>query len=381
MIDRKIDFEEVKKRIQNYKVTAIIGPRQSGKTTLAKRFKADEYFDLENPQDLVRFDNPQLTLERLKGLIVIDEIQRKPNLFPLIRYLVDNNPEQKYLILGSASRDLIKQGSESLAGRISFYTLLGFGKDDIAENQISKLWLRGGLPLSFLADTDEQSNQWRLDYITAFLERDIPNLGIRIAPETLRRFWQMISFYHGGIVNFSELGQSFGVADSTVRHYLDILQGTFMVRLLSPWYINIGKRLIKRPKIYIRDSGIFHSLLSIKSENALHSHPKLGASWEGFALECVIRSIKKTSEEVYFWGTHGGAEVDLFWQHEGKNYGCEFKYSDAPKFTKSIKSAFESIELEKLWVIYPGRKKYFIQEKAVVLPLEKVESDWNYELE
>jgi predicted AAA+ superfamily ATPase len=220
-----------------------------------------------------------------------------------------------------------------------------------------------------------------LDYITAFLERDIPNLGIRIAPETLRRFWQMISFYHGGIVNFSELGQSFGVADTTIRHYLDILKGTFMVRLLFPWYINIGKRLIKRPKIYIRDSGIFHTLLSIKSENALHSHPKLGASWEGFALECVLRSIKKTSEEVYFWGTHGGAEVDLFWQHEGKNYGCEFKYSDAPKFTKSIKSAFESIELEKLWVIYPGRKKYFILEKAVVLPIEKVESDWNYELE
>ncbi len=379
MIDRKTDFKEVKKRIQDYRVTAILGPRQCGKTTLAQRFKAKEYFDLENPRDLVRLDNPQLALERTKGLIVIDEIQRKPDLFPLIRYLVDSIPDQKYLILGSASRDLIRQSSENLAGRISFYTLLGFQKDDIAESQISRLWLRGGLPLSFLTRTDEQSSQWRLDYIKTFLEQDIPNLGIRISPETLRRFWQMISFYHGGIINFSELGKSFGIADTTIRHYLDILKGTFMIRLLPAWYVNIGKRLVKRPKLYIRDSGILHTLLSIESEKALLSHPKLGASWEGFALESVLRSIRKTDEQVYFWSTHSGAEVDLFWQHEGKNYACEFKYSDAPELTRSIKSALETLDLEKLWVVYPGKEKYPVHKKVIVQPLQKINTNWNYE--
>jgi len=378
MVDRKIDFNEIRKRIRNYRVTAILGPRQCGKTTLAKRFKANEYFDLENPRDLVRLENPQLALEGVKGLIVIDEIQRKPNLFPLLRYLVDNNPNQKYLILGSASRDLIQQGSESLAGRISFYTLLGFRKEDIAKGSISKLWLRGGLPLSFLAGTNEQSNQWRFDYITTFLERDIPGMGIRVPPETLRRFWQMISYYHGAIVNLSELGQSLGMADTTIRHYLDILKGTFMIRLLPPWYVNIGKRLVKRPKLYLRDSGILHTLLNIESAKALHGHPKLGASWEGFALECVMRSIKKTDEEVYFWSTHSGAEVDLFWQHKGKNYACEFKYSDAPSLTKSIKSALESLNLKRLWVIYPGKEKYLIHKNACVLPLQRVGVNWNY---
>lgn len=378
MINRKIDFEEVKKRVQFYRVTAILGPRQSGKTTLAKRFEADDYFDLENPRDLARLDNPQLALESTKGLIIIDEIQRKPELFPLIRYLVDNNPDQKYLILGSASRDLIKQSSESLAGRISYYTLLGFRKDDVEKDQISRLWLRGGMPLSFLAETEKQSNQWRLDYINTFLERDIPNLGIRIPPETLRRFWQMISFYHGGIINLSEIGNSFGISDTTIRHYLDILKGTFMIRLLPAWYVNIGKRLVKRPKLYIRDSGILHTLLNIESEKALQSHPKLGASWEGFALESVVRSIQKTDEQVYFWSTHAGAEVDLFWQHEGKNYACEFKYMDAPKLTKSMKSALESLTLEKLWVVYPGKKEYLINENVTVLPLENIEANWEY---
>ncbi|MBN2088779.1 ATP-binding protein, partial [candidate division KSB1 bacterium] len=285
MIDRKIEFQEIEKRIKNFKVTAITGPRQSGKTTIAKQFNASDYFDLENPRDLVRLENPQFALENKKGLIVIDEIQRKPDLFPLIRYLVDNNPEQKYLILGSASRDLIRQSSETLAGRISYFTLLGFRKDDISKADITNLWLRGGFPLSLLSESNEISSLWRQDYITSFLERDIPQLGIRIPAETLRRFWQMISFYHGQIINFSELGRSFGIADSTIRSYLEILQGTFMIRLLQPWFVNIGKRLVKRPKLYIRDSGILHSLLNIESEQALYSHAKVGSSWEGFAME------------------------------------------------------------------------------------------------
>jgi predicted AAA+ superfamily ATPase len=373
IVDRKIDILEVKKRIQHFRVTAILGPRQCGKTTLAKQFQADEYFDLENPRDLVRLDNPQLALENCRGLIVIDEIQRKPDLFPLIRYLVDNNQAQKYLILGSASRDLIRQSSESLAGRISYYTLSGFRKDDIDKDKLNRLWLRGGLPPSFLASSDAISSQWRLDYISTFLERDIPNLGIRIPAETLRRFWQMISFYHGQIINISELGRSFGISDTAIRNYLEILKGTFMIRLLQPWYVNIGKRLIKRPKLYIRDSGIFHTLLNIETEKALTSHAKLGSSWEGFALECVLRSIGKTDEQVYFWGTHAGAEVDLFWQHEGKSRACEFKYADAPKFTKSINSALESLDLEKLWIVYPGKERYKLHQKVDVLPIQMID--------
>ncbi len=378
MINRKIDYQEVNKRIQHFPVTAILGPRQCGKTTLAKRFPAKEYFDLENPRDLVRLDNPQLAFENCTGLIVIDEIQRKPELFPLLRYLVDNNPDQKYLILGSASRDLIKQSSETLAGRISFFALSGFRKDDVQEDQIVQLWFRGGLPPSFLAENSDISVQWRLDYITTFLERDIPNLGFRIPAETLRRFWQMISFYHGQILNFSELGRSFGIADTTIRHYLEILKGTFMIRLLQPWYANIGKRLIKRPKLYIRDSGILHTLLNIEQEKSLLSHAKLGSSWEGFALECVCRSINKTEEQVYFWGTHAGAEIDLFWQHDAKNWACEFKYADAPKMTKSIQSALDSLSLEKIWVIYPGKTAYKLHRQVTVLPLQNIDQYWDY---
>ena len=378
MVDRKIDFKEVRRRIEHTRVTAILGPRQSGKTTLARRFQASEYFDLENPRDLVRLDDPLLALEKCKGLIVIDEIQRKPDLFPLIRHLVDNHPEQKYLILGSASRDLIRQGSESLAGRISFYTLLGFRRDDIRTNQFPLLWFRGGFPMSFLANDNSISNLWRQDYITTLLERDIPNLGIRIPPATLRRFWRMISFYHGQILNFSELGRSFGIADTTIRKYLEILQGTFMIRLLQPWFVNIGKRLIKRPKLYIRDSGILHSLLDIESHETLDNHPKVGSSWEGFALECVCRSIGKPDEQVYFWGTHSGAEVDLFWQHDAKQWACEFKYAGAPKMTRSMQSAVESLQLEKMWVVYPGSKTYALHKKITVVPLKEVPSAWVY---
>ncbi len=378
-IERHIDLNEIRKRITNFKVTAILGPRQSGKTTIAKEFESFEYFDLENPRDLRRLDNPQLALEQCNGLIVIDEIQRKPDLFPLIRHLVDHNPNQSYLILGSASRDLIKQSSESLAGRISFFTLMGFRKDDVGKDTISKLWFRGGLPPSYLAVDDNISNQWRLDYIRTFLERDIPNLGIRIPADTLRRFWQMISFYHGQIVNFSELGRSFGISDTTIRHYLEILQGTFMIRLLQPWYINIGKRLVKRPKLYFRDTGLLHALLNIDSEQAMQYNPKLGGSWEGFAVETIIRNLNLPEEQIYFWSTHSGAEVDLFWQQNGKNWACEAKFTDAPKLTKSMQSAVESLELEHLWIVYPGTKKYQLTKQVTVLPISSINYNWNYD--
>jgi len=378
MILRESDINEIKNRIHNFKVTAIVGPRQSGKTTIARQFKATEYFDLENPRDMARLENPQMALEKLNGLIVIDEVQRKPDIFPLLRFLVDSNPRQKYLILGSASPHLLKQSSESLAGRIAYYNLEGLRKGDIPDNKIEKLWLRGGLPLSFLSKSDSASFQWREQYIKTFLERDIPMLGIRIPPDTLRRFWMMISHYHGNIVNLSEIGRSFGIADTTVQSYLDILKGTFMIRLLQPWHVNLGKRLVKRPKVYFRDSGIFHSLLSIETQKDLQTNPKLGASWEGFALENVWRSINKPDDNAYFWATHAGAEADLFWQANGKNWACEFKYTDAPSMTKSIASALKDLNLKKLWIVYPGNKRYSVDKKVEVLPFSEVRAKWKY---
>lgn len=377
-LKRNQDFQEIKNRLSVSPVVAILGPRQCGKTTIAREFDVDHYFDLENPRDLARLEQPQLALEDLTGLITIDEIQRMPDLFPLMRYLVDNIQTQKYLILGSASRDLIKQSSESLAGRISYFYLGGFRISDIGVENLKGLWLRGGLPLSFLAHSEENSIRWREDYITTFLERDIPQLGINIAARTLRRFWIMLSHYHGQVINFSELARSFGISDVTIRKYIEILEGTFMVRILQPWYVNVKKRLIKRPKVYIRDSGIFHALMSVENMEQLLSYNKLGASWEGFALECVYASIGKRNEELYFWGTHAGAEIDLFWQSGGKNWGAEFKYMDAPRMTKSMKIAIEDLNLEHLWVIYPGQENYKLSENITVLPLSKAPTVWQY---
>ncbi|RMD52311.1 ATP-binding protein [Candidatus Parcubacteria bacterium] len=369
MIKRNIEKAKIEELVRQFPVTAILGPRQCGKTTLAREFEYSHYFDLENPRDLVRFDNPQLTLEELKGLIVIDEIQRKPELFPLLRYLTDTNKNQKYLILGSASRALIKQSGETLAGRIAYYYLSGFNIDEVGVENIRKLWLRGGFPSSFLAENESYSFIWREQYITTFLERDVPQLGINIPPNTLRRFWIMLSHYHGSIVNFSEIGRSFGISDFTVRKYIEILENAFTVRLLQPWYQNVNKRLVKRPKLYIRDSGIFHALQSIESYDQLLSHPKLGMSWEGFALENVISHLKLSPEKIYFWRTHNGAEVDLFWQKGGKNWAIEFKFADSPRMTKSIRAALNDLELEHLWVVYPGKEKYKIDERVSVYPI------------
>lgn len=319
-----------------------------------------------------------MALEDLEGLIVIDEIQRMPELFPLIRYLVDNIQNQRYLIIGSASRDLIRQSSESLAGRISYFYLGGFRLIDIGSEKLNNLWLRGGLPRSILAVSEAESLRWRGDYITTFLERDIPQLGINIPARTLFRFWTMLSHYHGQVLNYSELARSFGISDVTVRNYIDILEGTFMVRILQPWYINTKKRIVKRPKVYIRDSGIFHSLMSIENQEQLLSHNKIGASWEGFALECVSASIGKRNEELYFWGTHTGGEIDLFWQSRGKNWGAEFKNMDAPRRTRSMTTAIEDLSIEHLWVIYPGKEVYKLAANISVMPLSEIHDTWQY---
>jgi predicted AAA+ superfamily ATPase len=378
LIDRKTDRATLAKLMSVFAVTAILGPRQCGKTTLARTLVADSYFDLENPQDLARLEQPQLALEDLTGLIVIDEIQRLPDLFPLLRYLVDQGENRKFVILGSASRDLIRQSSESLAGRIAYFQLGGFRLSDIDPGDVKALWQRGGLPRSFLAASDNESLLWRNQYVTTFLERDIPQLGITIPARTLRRFWTMLSHYHGQILNYAELGRSFGVSDMTVRKYCDILEGTLMVRILQPWSVNIGKRLVKRPKLYLRDSGLFHALLSIETPEQLHASPRLGASWEGFALDCVSRTLDKEDGGLYFWHTHTGAELDLFWQAEGRNWGVEFKYEDAPRLTRSMKMAVEDLELERLWVVYPGKAAYRLTEKVQVLPLADIRETWNY---
>jgi uncharacterized protein len=378
MIKRGQDRRELLTLMEEFPVTAILGPRQSGKTTLAREFATDHFFDLESPADLAMFSDPQMALSSLSGLIVIDEIQRVPELFPLIRHLVDTRKDQRYLILGSASRDLIRQSSESLAGRIAYHELQGFRLGDVGAEHWRKLWVHGGLPPAFTAQTSGQSQRWLQQYISTFLERDIPQLGITIPAATLRRFWTMLCHYHGQVVNYSEFSRSFGVSDMTVRHYMEILEGTFMIRLLRPWHTNTGKRLVKRPKVYVRDSGLFHSLLSIESERELLTHNKLGASWEGFALELVARAIGKRNEELSFWATHSGAEVDLFWQAKGKNWAVEVKYGSAPRLTPSMKSAIADLALAHLWVVYPGEKSYPLAERVSTLPVSSLTSSWPY---
>lgn len=371
-MERPLFLKQIDRYLRSHPILAILGPRQCGKTTLARmycgtdpHFARENYFDLEVLLDLERLSNPMLTLKPLSGLIVIDEIQRLPELFPTLRVLVDQEEStQHYLILGSASRELIKQSSESLAGRIAYLELTPFSFKEV--DHLELLWLRGGFPRSYLAQSEEESFDWRQFYIRTFLEQDIRNLGIKIPPDSLARFWMMLAHYHGNIFNASELGRSFGASDVTMRRYLDILTGTFMIRQLQPWYANIGKRQVKAPKIYFRDSGIFHSLLNIQSTKELQKHPKIGASWEGFALEEVIRVNQVRAQECYFWSTYGGAEIDLLIHQNGGLTGFEFKFSDAPKMTKSMQIALEDLQLNHLYVIYPGDIDYSLSEHVSV---------------
>ncbi len=369
MIERPIDSLEIAERLETIPVVAILGARQAGKTTLALQFKHDHHFDLENPRDQRRLENPQLALEDLEGLIVIDEVQRKPDLFPLLRYLVDTNPKQRYLLLGSASRDLIRQSSETLAGRIAYYRLGGFLVDDVEKKDMKQLWLRGGMPRSFITKSDKASLLWRENYITTFLERDIPQLGINIPSHTLRRFWMMVCHYHGQVLNYAQLGRSFGISAVTSRRYVDILCGTFMVRVLPPWHVNLKKRQVKHPKLYFMDSGVYHALLGIHNFEQLYAMPQVGSSWEGFALEYLMRRFPQLEERVYFWSTHSGAEVDLFWEIRGKRFGVEFKLADAPKMTKSMRSCLEALSLDHLWVVYPGSESYRLSNETTVVGL------------
>lgn len=371
-MERPAFVEKIERAFRTHPIVAILGPRQCGKTTLSHLYVDEKgskthFFDLEDPADIAILENPKTALSDLEGLIIIDEIQRLPDLFPVLRVLVDRKANQRFLILGSASRELIRQSSETLAGRIAYIELTPFSMYEVDTCNI--LWLRGGFPLSYLAETEEDSFYWRKQYISTFLERDIPNLGIKIAPTALRRFWLMLTHYHGQIFNAAEIAKSLGVADTTVRHYLDILTGTFMVRQLLPWFENIKKRQVKRPKIYFRDSGIYHTLCDIPDKQALLHYPKMGASWEGFALEEVVRAHQATPEECFFWGIHGEAELDLLLTKNGKRLGFEFKYNDAPTMTKSMEIAVETLRLDSLQVIYPGDKSYRLSPVVEVIPI------------
>jgi predicted AAA+ superfamily ATPase len=372
LLDRKQDQAAVAQLMRVFPVTALLGPRQAGKTTLAKTFQPDHYFDLENPRDLTMLEQPQLALENLEGLIMIDEIQRKPELFSLLRYLVDQQNNQKYLILGSASSSLKQQSGESLAGRIGYYYLSGFNLPEVGAAHYRKLWLRGGFPRSYLAEGLEESRLWRENFIATFLERDLAALGSSIPSSTMYRFWVMLSHYHGQTLNYSELGRSFGISDHTVKKYISILEDTFMIRILLSWHTNVGKRLVKSPKLYIRDAGLFHTLQNIHQEKDLLTNPKLGASWEGFAVEETIAQLGKRDNEVFFYGTHAGVELDLYWHSNGRSYGAEFKYMDAPKRTRSMHQAIEDLNLSQLYVIYPGNREYALSEQIRVLPLQQL---------
>jgi len=359
-------------------IVALLGPRQCGKTTLARqyfkrRYPSEEnfsshYFDLEDFEDLHRLEDAKLSLGSLEGLIVIDEVQKRPDLFPTLRVLIDKHRDtQQYLILGSASRDLIQQSSETLAGRISYQELTPFNFSET--HDLEKLWVRGGFPLAYLADTDEISFAWRKAYIQTFLERDIPALGIQIPAKQLHRAWTMLAHYHGQIFNASELGRSLGVSDKTMRHYLDILCGTFMVRALQPYFANLKKRQVKASKLFFRDSGILHALLGLQDKNTLLTYPRLGTSWEGFAIEEIIRHHAVRSEECYFWATHSGAELDLCIEAGEGLLGFECKYTSAPKLTASMLTVLKEVSLKKITVIYPGKKRYFLHEKVEVVGL------------
>lgn len=373
---RKKIIDEINFAFEVTPCVAILGPRQCGKTTEAKEYSSHQqdiaiqnYFDLENARDVERLQDPLLTLSQLSGLIVIDEIQIHPDLFPTLRVLIDDKSrKQRYLILGSASRELIRQSSESLAGRISYIEMGPFSYMETGKQ--NQTWIRGGFPLAYLAKNDEISFAWRKSYIKTYLEQDIPNLGIQISSENLRRFWMMLAQAQGSIFNASDIGRSLGLTNKTIQHYADILSGTFMVRQLKPWYENISKRQVKSPKIYIRDTGIFHALLDIKNHTELLLHQKIGASWESFVLEQLINFHSASSENCYFWASHQGAELDLLIVSGNKRFGFEIKFNSSPALTKSMQIVMENLALDQLYVVYPGNVDYPLTKNISVIGFE-----------
>ena len=378
MLNRRKEIEKIKKLLKSHPVVGIIGVRQVGKTTLARSLietvrKQTAYFDLENPEDMARLSDPMLALKDLKGLVVIDEIQRFPDLFPVLRVLVDRpKSKTRFLILGSASPSLLRQSSETLAGRIFYHQLFGFALDEVGISHHQRLWLRGGFPRSYLARTNSGSHEWRRGFIRTFLERDLPQLGFTISSTTLHRFWAMLAHYHGQIWNSSEFSRSFGVADTTIRNYLDLLTAALVVFQLRPWHENISKRQVKAPKVYISDSGIVHTLLGLRSLKGLESHPKLGASWEGFVIRHIVRQLGAEPEECFFWATHAGAELDFIVIRGRNRFGFEVKRTTSPRITPSIRSAISDLKLKQVDIIHAGEETYPLSKKVRAVALSSV---------
>lgn len=365
---------ELRAALARSPIALLVGPRQCGKSTLARDFDPAgpvHFFDLEDPAAAAALAQPMTALRSLRGLVVLDEAQRQPELFPVLRVLADR-PEApaKFLVLGSATPELSRQSAESLAGRVEVVALRGFDLGEVGREAIDRLWVRGGLPRSFLADGDSASYRWRQNFLATFLERDLGVLGFGMAPAAMRRFWTMLSHYHGQIWNGAEIASAMGVSPHTTRNYLDALQQTFMVRVLQPWHENLGKRLVKSPKIYLRDSGLFHALQGIQDGSQLLLHPKLGASWEGFALEEILQVFQP--DQAWFYAVHAGAELDLFFVHRGQRIGVEMKREDAPRVTKSMRTTQRDLRLDRLFVVYPGERRYALDERIECVPLGMV---------
>lgn len=381
LIERPRHLKQLQGLLERHPVVGILGARQVGKTTLAQQLIASysgptTFFDLENPEDLARLQEPMLALSDLSGLVVLDEIQCLPELFPVLRVLVDRRDAvAQFLVLGSASPDLLRQSSETLAGRICYHDLSGFALDEVGMDVAQKLWLRGGFPRAFLAQSDTASAEWRRAFVHTFLERDLPQLGVRIPVQTLRRFWTMLAHYHAQVWNGAELARAFGVAATTVRHYLDLLTSALVLRQLPPWFENIAKRQVRSPKVYIADSGLLHTLLNLSTREELEGHPKVGASWEGFVLSEVITRVGARSDECFFWATHSGAELDLVISRGSRRWGFEFKRTTSPKLTRSMRSALADLRLERLDIVHAGEHTFPLSENVRATALRRILTD------
>jgi uncharacterized protein len=372
MISRPELLSRIRKALLRSPIVALLGPRQSGKTTLARMLlsiDSENYFDLEGGASLRRLEDPEIALSELRGLVVIDEVQRRPELFPILRVLADRpRKPARFLILGSASPGLLRQSSESLAGRIEIIEIAGFTAHEVGHKRLDRLWLRGGYPRSFLASSENNSFSWRKSFLQTFLERDIPQLGIRVPALQLERFWTMLAHYHGQLWNAAEPASSLGLSQPTVRSYLDLMTSVYMIRQLQPWQENLAKRQVKAPKIYLRDTGLLHALLGLRNRKDLLSHPKMGASWEGLVVEQILQTFEV--DQAYFWATHQGAELDLFLMRGPHRIGIEVKRGDAPSLTPSMRIALADLSLNHLWVIYPGATRYALHDRVTVLPFE-----------
>lgn len=381
MISRLHHINALRRLLKQFPIVAIIGARQVGKTTLARIFLRQQrtavtLFDLEDPRNAARLADPMLALKDLRGIVVIDEVQRKPEVFEVLRVLADRSPRQaQFLVLGSASPAIIHTSAETLAGRIAYHELSGFSVEETGLAHLNKLWQRGGFPGSYLAASQRASVDWRSHFIRTFLERDIPQLGINLNASLLYRFWSMVAHYHGQIWNSSELARSFGVADTTIRKYLDLLTDAMVVRQLPPWSENLKKRQIKSPKVYVLDSGLLHSLLNIYSYEELQRHPKVGASWEGFFVDQIIRLLDLRRGEYFFWGTHTGAELDLVVMRGRKRIGFEIKRTTAPAVTPSMRSALTDLHLHKIYVVHAGDESFVLHKQIHAIAASRLLKD------